>query len=743
MAITSITLHIRGMHCASCAVTIDKVIKNLKGVSEVSVNYANEQALITFDTDQTSEQEINKAIEKLGYSASMQDYKKELQDLEQQKQMREFKLKLVVSIVCSSLLMIISMVPFVPDWLHNKWLLLALATPVQFWVGARYYRSAWMALKNSSANMDTLIALGTSVAYFYSVFVVLFESMLQRAGIPPYVYFEASSTIITFIFLGKFLEIRAKQRTSSAIKKLMNLQPKIALVQRDGQWVKTPVEEVKVDDIILIKPGEQIPVDGVIIKGSSTMDESMVTGESMPVFKKERAEVIGGTISTTGSFEMRATKVGAQTTLAKIIVLVQQAQASKAPVQNVVDKISGIFVPVVIVLSVLSFIIWFMFGPQPAFLHALVSMVTVLIISCPCALGLATPTSIMVGIGRGAQEGMLIKGAQILQQAGNINVMIFDKTGTITKGQQEVKDLELAKESGFTKEYILSLIAAVEELSGHPVSIAVSTYIRDKQKIKSHVSEVKNLENISGLGIQANIDNHMVLIGSRKLMEQKNITLTDAATKCALDWSKEARTVSFVAFDNKLVAFFCVADSLRDGVGDTIILLKKMGVEPIMITGDNPISAKAVADSVGITKFFAQVLPEDKEKYVRDQMRNGRIVAMVGDGVNDAPALAAADVGIAMGGGTDVAIETADVVLLHSDIRLVAQVVTLSRATMRNIKQNLAWAFGYNILLIPVAMGILYPLFGITINPMIAGAAMTFSSLSVVFNALRLYSLRL
>ena len=743
MAITSITLHIRGMHCASCAINIDKALKNLKGVSEVSINYANEQALIAFDSGQTSEAAINKAIEKLGYSAATQDYKKELQELDQQKQMREFKLKLIVSIVCSSLLMIISMVPFVPDWLHNKWLLLALATPVQFWVGARYYRSAWMALKNFSANMDTLIALGTSVAYFYSVFVVFFETMLQQAGIPTHVYFEASATIITFIFLGKFLEIRAKQRTSRAIKKLMNLQPKIALVQRDGQWVKTPVEEVKLDDIILIKPGEQIPVDGVIVKGSSTMDESMVTGESMPVFKKERAKVIGGTISTTGSFEMRATKVGAQTTLAKIIALVQQAQASKSPIQNVVDKISGIFVPLVIVLSVLSFIIWFMFGPSPAFLHALVSMVTVLIISCPCALGLATPTSIMVGIGRGAQEGMLIKGAQMLEQAGGINVMILDKTGTITKGQQEVKDLELVKDSGFEKDYVLSIIAAVENLSGHPVSIAVTSYIRDKQKIKSHISEVKNFENISGLGIQAEIDNHKVLIGSGRLMEQKSITLTDVASQCALDWSKEARTVSFVAFDNKLVAFFCVADSLREGAKDTITKLKQMGIEPIMITGDNPISAKAVANSVGITKFFAQVLPEDKEKHVRDQMRKGRVVAMVGDGVNDAPALAAANVGIAMGSGTDVAIETADVVLLHSDIRLVACVVTLSRATMRNIKQNLAWAFGYNILLIPVAMGILYPLFGITINPMIAGAAMAFSSLSVVFNALRLYTIRL
>jgi len=662
-----------------------------------------------------------------------------LQEQHKKKENRLFQIKLIVSIICSIILMFISMAPFVPNWLYNKWIMLLLATPVQFWVGAHYYQSAWQGLKNLSANMNTLIALGTSVAYFYSVFVVLFEQQLKQAGIPPYVYFEASATIITFIFLGQYLEHIAKQRTFRAIKKLINLQPKIATVHKNGEWVQIPTEQVKVRDIILIKPGDQIPIDGVIVKGSSSVDQSMVTGESMPVFKKEEDEVIGGTISATGSFEMQATKVGAQTMLARIIAMVQQAKASKAHVQNIVDKIAGIFVPSVIILSVITFIVWFIFGPEPAFLHALISMVTVLIISCPCALGLATPTSIMAGIGRGAQEGILFKSAQVLEQVGEINVMILDKTGTITKGEQEVKSFEFAENINFTKEYILSLIAAVEELSGHPVSIAVNKYIQEKEKIKPHTSDVKNLENISGLGIQAEIDNHLVLIGSGKLMDQKNIKLTDVASQCALDWSKEARTVSFIAFDNKLVGFFCVADSLRKGARETIEKLKAMNIEPIMITGDNPISAKAVADSVGITKFFAQVLPEDKEKYVREYMRNKYSVAMVGDGVNDAPALAAADIGIAMGSGTDVAIETADVVLLHSEITLVICVITLSGAVMRNIKQNLVWAFGYNILLIPVAMGTLYPLFGITINPMLAGAAMAFSSLSVVLNALRLY----
>lgn len=746
----SIELTIGGMHCASCTLSIEKVVQSMPGVSSINVNYANNQAFISFDDTQVSKKELITAIKGLGYTVIEPAKRERISAhehgaaLDSAHELRILKIQLVVGSILSAFLVIGAMVPFAPALLKNKLFMLLLATPVQFWLGWRYYASSWRSLKNRMANMDLLIALGTSVAYFYSVFVVLFESAFIKAGLPVHVYFETSSAIITLILLGNFLETRARGRTSQAIRKLIALQPQQARVLRytDDQkkeWIQIPVEQVKEGDIFLVKPGEKIAVDGIIVQGESVIDESMVTGESMPVTKKEGAEVVGATIASSGSLEVKATKIGGETMLARIIELVKHAQSSKARVQKFVDTVSSYFVPAVVVAACVTAPIWFFFGPEPAFLHAVVNTVSVLIIACPCALGLATPTSIMVGMGRGAQMGVLIKDAQMLEVAGSVNVVVFDKTGTLTEGKQVVREFNIVGDVPDEKR-MKAMVLSVEKLSNHPVSVAAMKYLEKDlaDKVIDYQLEVKKFEALSGLGIRAHVDGHEVLIGSRRLIEQQGISISQDVKTCALQWSKEAWSVSFVSFDKNLIAVFCVADTVRSEVKDVITDLAHMAIESVMITGDNEVTAQAVAKSVGIKKVFSQVLPADKEARIRSLMEQGNIVAMVGDGINDAPALAAADIGIAMGGGTDIAIESAGAALLQPDISLVPKMIKLSKATMRNITQNLIWAFGYNILLIPVAMGLLYPFFGITLNPMFAGAAMAFSSLSVVFNALRL-----
>ena len=757
MKIKLLDLMIADMHCATCAISIEKAIKKQSGVISVSVNYATDQALIEFDEEKNSQKNLIKAIEAVGYNVLPLHTGKEKKNMhgyhggdkkEGSKEFSLLKIQLSVSVILSFLLLIGSMVPFAPMFLKNKFIMWLLATPVQFWIGWRYYESSWRALKNRMANMDVLIALGTSVAYFYSVFVVLFESKLAAAGVPTHVYFEASSVIITLILLGKFLEIRAKGRASQAIKKLASLGSNEARVLRaDGdqkEWIMVSVESVKIDDILLIKPGEKIPVDGVIIFGQSVVDESMVTGESMPVAKNQNDLVIGATVNASGVLEVRATKVGKDTMLAQIIDLVKRAQASKADVQKFVDKVSAYFVPGVIVASIITVPIWLWWGPEPKLLHAVVSMVSVLIIACPCALGLATPTSIMVGMGRGAQEGILIKDAQMLEVAGKVDVVLFDKTGTLTEGKQEVKEFRFVSDA-LDKQQAQVEILAIEELSGHPVSIAVVEFLKKDMKdaMQANRFQVTNFKALSGLGVTGQVNGHIIIVGSERLMQQEGIEVPDGVQTCALDWAKSAKTVSFVSFDKKLTAFFCVADTIRPEVKKTVKKLRSMGIESILITGDNPVSAQAVADAVGIKTVFAQVLPQDKEFRVRELSEKGHVVAMVGDGINDAPALAAADIGVAIGGGTDVAMEAAGAALLRPDIFLIPKLIKLSQKTMRNISQNLIWAFGYNVALIPVAMGLLYPMFGILLSPMFAGAAMAFSSLSVVLNALRLKNVKL
>lgn len=648
--------------------------------------------------------------------------------------------KLIISIALYVPILLGTIMPTFFPWLMSEWFFLVLATPIQFWVGSYLYQSTWRSFINHSANMNTLIALGTSVAYFYSVFVLFFQSLFVRAGIPAHMYFDVSAGLITIIFLGNYLEAHAKGVASKAIEKLLTLAPKKATklikdAQGEQQWQEVTLDRVDKEDILLIKPGDSIPVDGVVIEGESLVDESMVTGESVPVIKHVNSKVTGGTINKRGSFQMRATKVGSETLLAKIIDLVKRAQSSKAPIAKIVDRISAIFVPVVIIASILTFLIWFNVGPEPRLLYALVSLVSVLIIACPCALGLATPTSIMVGIGRAAQEGILIKDAQTLQMAGKISVIVLDKTGTLTKGAPELIHISFAEH--IDKEMqtnILRMIVSLEERSRHPISDAViRTFGQEYKNMK-----LQSFETMEGLGLKGQIEGHTVHVGSRRFLEQESAVINTTLDRQATSWLNDGHSVTYVALDKKNVVVFSVIDPIKKDAFDVIVRLNSMGISTVMLTGDTPEIAKIVAQKLGIKTFVAQILPPDKLKYIAQLQRKGKLVAMVGDGINDAPALAESDVGIAMGEGTDVAIETAAVTLLKSDIALVPKVITLSRATMRNIYQNLFWAFGYNVILIPVAMGVLYPVWGILLNPLLAGFAMTFSSLSVVVNALRL-----
>ncbi len=748
------TFLISGMHCASCAANIQRSLSKLPGVESATVNYASEMASIVAQSE-VADTSIEKTVAKLGYTAHLhgedasdvlaQDRAKELKDIQR---------KLAISIPLTLALLVGSMLPFAPEFLRNAWLQLVLASPIQLWVGWRYYRSAWSALLNRTANMDTLVALGTSVGYLFSVLVVLFESQLMMAGVEAHVYFEVSATIITLILVGKFLELRAKSQTSDAIKTLLNLQPQQALVLRSGKEVVLPVAEVVVGDTIIVKPGEKIPVDGSITQGETSLDESMVTGESMPVTKSVGDKVIGATVNQTGSIQMRAEKVGAGTMLANIIRLVREAQGSRAPIQMLVDTISAYFVPTVILLAVGTFLAWLLFGPEPTLVRAIVSMISVLIIACPCALGLATPTSIMVGVGKGAREGILIRDAEALERASKVTTVIFDKTGTLTVGKPVVQEYQWAPDSDnqlrmakvklpprtTAEDFISSLIYSIEKKSHHPLAQAVVTYLETKGATEL---DVEKFQDQTGKGVRAMVGGHAVLVGTRTLLEQQQVNLSDELQTLADAWRSKALTVVHAAVNGEEVAVLSIADAIRPASKQVVADLSALGVGVILATGDTEQTAQAIAQQAGITQVMAQVLPQDKEEKVRQLQQQGKVVAMIGDGINDAPALAAAAVGIAMGGGTDVAIESAGVTLLRSDISLVPKVLKLSRATMRNIRENLVWAFGYNIVLIPVAMGVLYPFFGWQLNPMIAGGAMAFSSVSVVLNALRLKRVRL
>ncbi len=720
-----------GMHCASCAKLIERKLRKTPGVTEALVNYGSESASVDFDPKASSLDQISQAVSDIGYKAVVaQEAEKtpdEIKEEAKKKELAELKIKVILSSLLSIVILAGSfLVPFPP------FLLLLFAAPVQFWAGYSFYQATWSGLRNRAASMDTLIAIGTTAAFGYSVLSL---------WLPTPTYFDTAAIIITLILLGRYLEAKAKAHTSDAIKKLLGLQAKTARVVRDNrdlpagrQEIDVPIEEVKVGDKIRVRPGEKIPVDGKIIEGSSSIDESMVTGESMPVDKKIGDLIIGGTINKTGTFLFQATKVGSDTMLAQIVNMVAEAQSSRAPIQRLADTVSSYFVPIVLMLAAATFVLWYDFG---SFAQAFTNMIAVLIIACPCAMGLATPTAIMVGVGRGAQKGILIKDAEALEIAHKIKTIVFDKTGTLTKGQAHVTNIDFNEgidALGLSKDKITSIIPSVEHHSEHPLSKAIVSFFGN-QKFRP----VCDFLAIEGFGVRGTIEKKTVLIGNKKLMEKEKVMRCAELDKKADVWSKEGKTLAYVAIDKKNVALLALADTVKDEARETVEHLKRMHIQTWMITGDNEATAQTIAKHVGITNVLANVLPNEKAEKVRT-LKN---VAFVGDGINDAPALAAADVGIAMGSGTDVAIETAGITLLNKDLRSVVTAFTLSRTTISVIKQNLIWAFGYNVILIPVAMGILYPFTKILLNPALAAFAMAASSVSVVGNSIRLKGVKI
>ncbi|WP_019156230.1 heavy metal translocating P-type ATPase [Robertmurraya massiliosenegalensis] len=725
-------LEITGMTCAACSARIEKGLNKLDGVANANVNLALEKATIEYNPTEIATGDLIKKVQDLGYGARAKEEGKETIDhreAEIQKQQRKFIFSLLLSLP-----LLWSMVGhfeftsfiYVPDLFMNAWFQLLLATPVQFYIGKQFYIGAYKALKNKSANMDVLVALGTSAAYFYSLYLSF--KMVGMDGHSPELYYETSAVLITLIVLGKLFEAKAKGRSSEAIKKLMGLQAKTAIVERNGEELEIPLEEVVVGDLFYVKPGEKIPVDGVIFEGQSAIDESMLTGESVPVDKMSGDEVIGATINKNGFLKVKATKVGKDTALAQIIKVVEEAQGTKAPIQRLADKISGVFVPIVVGIALLTFLVWYFVVAPGEFAESLENLIAVLVIACPCALGLATPTSIMAGSGRAAEFGILFKGGEHLETTHRITTVVLDKTGTVTNGAPVLTDILTSSD----EEEFLMLVGSAERKSEHPLAEAIVAGVKEKGIA---FKEVTDFEAIPGFGIRATVEGKELLIGTRKLMDRFEVNASKYFVEMeALE--KEGKTAMLVAVNHEASGLVAVADTIKDTSVVAIQRLKEMGLDVIMITGDNEETAKAIAGKVGIEHYIAEVLPEGKAEEVKKLQVNGKKVAMVGDGINDAPALAVADIGMAIGTGTDVAMEAADITLIRGDLNSIADAIAMSRKTIRNIKQNLFWAFGYNTLGIPIAaMGFL--------APWLAGAAMAFSSVSVVLNALRLQKVKL
>lgn len=722
-------LQITGMSCASCSAFVEKKLGQLAGMQSVNVNLAAQRASVVYDDQKLSIEQMIEAVEKAGYGAV---YHAEDAAFEQEKDAsyRKTFWQFVIAAVLTAPMILGMILSFCgmnnafTAFLHNRWTQLVLATPVQIVIGARFYRSAFHALRNKHANMDVLVALGTTAAYLLSLYNGFFSPMaahVGHGGMPP-IYFESSATILTLILLGKLLEAKAKGRTSAAIKKLIGLQPKTARVIRDGETVDLPVDAVQVGDVVLIRPGERIPADGVILSGNSTVDESMLTGESIPVDKQPADKVTGGTVNQKGALEVEVKQVGKDAALAKIIQMVEDAQGQKAPIQKVADRASAVFVPAIVVIALVTFFGWLIFGA--AVEQAILNAVSVLVIACPCALGLATPAAIMVGTGKGAENGILIKGGEALQRAGQLQTVILDKTGTITVGKPSVTDV-IGKT--MTAEEALALAGSLEKHSEHPLGEAIYQFAQNQGR--SFV-DMQNFVSKTGLGVAAQYDEKEVLLGNVRLIQQAGISL-HAVEDELVELEADGKTVVLLCMDNEIAAIIALADTVKPNARESIQTLHKMGIRTVMLTGDNQRTAEAIGRQVGIDEVCAQVLPNEKAQKVQQRMQAGEVTAMVGDGINDAPALAAADVGIAIGTGTDVAIEVASITLMRGDLSLLAASIRLSRQTMRKIKQNLFWAFIYN------AIGVPFAAFGF-LTPVLAGAAMAFSSVSVLLNALRL-----
>jgi P-type Cu+ transporter len=729
---------VRGMHCAACVGRVERALTGLPGVERATVNLATEQATVSFDPERTSFDALQAAVAAAGYElvpplpdqvpGAALDTEQSARDAEQ----RYEKIKFIVGAVLSVPVLLGGMshiLPWVPTALRNPWLLLILTTPVQFWVGWQFHRGFLHDLRYRQASMSTLVSVGTSAAYFFSVAVTLWPHVFPAHSVT---YYDVSAVVITLVVLGRWLEARARGRTSEAIRRLVSLAPRTARVVRAGAEVDVPTAEVRVGDFVRIRPGERIPVDGVVTEGASTIDESMLTGESLPVEKISESKVYAGTVNRTGSFIFRAAKVGRETALARIVALVAEAQGSRAPIQRLADRVAAIFVPIVLGIAGLTFLAWWLFGPEPAGLFALTNAVAVLVIACPCAMGLATPTAIMVATGRGAERGILIRSAAALELLERVDTVVFDKTGTLTVGRPVVTDviaLPLTSE-----EDVVALAAAAEQGSEHPLGEAIVASAKERGLA---LPPITAFTTVPGQGIDARASDGHVLLGNRTLMDARGVDVS-ALVPRAQALAAEGKTAVYLALGGRALGLLAVADVLRPEAPDAVAALKRRGLEVIVLTGDARPTAEAVARRAGVEKVLAEVLPEDKAREITGLKAQRHRVAMVGDGINDAPALAQADVGIAMGSGTDVAIEAADVTLVRGDLRSVVGAIDLSRRTISVIKQNLVWAFGYNVVLIPVAAGVLYPLWGVLLSPILAGAAMAFSSVSVVTNSLRL-----
>ena len=748
------TLNIEGMTCASCSNFVERALSRTPGVQRATVNLASEKATVEYLPTQIDRVGLRAAVEQAGYAVhepvapAAASRLGTDDELAQRKAAAYVALKrrFWVAVVLAAIIMPLSMIMLWPALMQRvampvlNYVQLLLTLPVLFYSGREFFVSAWNGLRHRTASMDTLIAIGTGAAFLYSLAATLVPGWFMRQGLMPEVYYDTTATIIALILLGKVLESRAKQRTSAAIRALMNLQAKTARVVRHGQEVNIPLEEVRLHDVVIVRPGEKVATDGVITEGRSALDEAMLTGESLPVEKKEGDPVFGATLNKTGSFRFRVTKIGSETILAQIVKLVEEAQGSRAPIQRLADRVSAVFVPVVVLIAIATFVVWFLAAPEATRLPlALVNFVAVLIIACPCALGLATPTAIMVGTGKGAEQGVLIRNAEALEKAYQVNTVLLDKTGTITRGEPAVTDfVQLPSWGAFSKENeapLLAMLAALERQSEHPLAEAVVRYA-DSQNAPQLPSTA--FQAYEGRGAGATVQGQAVLIGNRRLLQEHDVAVAPEASEAAEKLLNEAKTVLYAAIGGQIVALFGLADTVRDTSGAAIRALQSQGLEVVMMTGDNPQTAAKVAEQVGITRYFADVLPQDKAAKVKELQAEGRTVAMVGDGINDAPALAQADLGLAMGGGTDVAMEAAGITLMRSDLNGVVTALRLSRQTMRTIRQNLFFAFIYNTLGIPIAAGLLYPFTGWLLSPMLAAGAMALSSVSVLTNSLRL-----
>ena len=764
-----VDLPLLGMHCASCAGRIEKALNGAEGVENSNVNYATTRATVHYDAQKTSPAALREVVQKAGYDAiiaeekpnieysndhmhggsaapstNIQDAETKAREAEYKSQKRKFLVALALTIPVAALAMGAHFLPSLHDVLNQTWRVwveMFFTIPVLFWAGREFYAGAWTAAKHRAADMNTLVALGTLSAFAYSVVATVAPQLLATSSTrvdmgtmnmngAPAVYYEVAAIIVTLILMGRLLEARARRQTGGAIRALMGLQPTTARVERSGIESDIPIQQVRVGDIVLVRPGERVPVDGRVLDGASSVDESMLTGEALAVEKQADDMVIGATMNKTGAFRMTATGVGSDTVLQQIVRLVQQAQGSKAPIQKLADRISSVFVPIVICIALLTFMAWFVFAPIENRLQmALLSAVSVLIIACPCALGLATPTAIMVGTGRGAQAGILIKSAEALETAHKLTTVVLDKTGTITRGQPVVTDIIT---SNFDENELLRLVASAERGSEHPLGEAI---VRSAQERGLQLSQPQEFGAVAGHGIEAQIDAHRVLVGNAKLMRERGLEIDESVAQSLAD---EAKTPVFIAVNERFAGVVAVADAIKDDSREAVSRLQKMGLEVVMLTGDNARTAQAIARQVGIERVLADVLPEGKSARIKALQAEGKIVAMVGDGINDAPALAQADVGIAMGTGTDVAMEAADITLVRGNLNGVASSIALSKATVRNIKQNLFFAFFYNVLGIPLAAGLLFPFTGWLLSPIVASLAMALSSVSVLTNALRL-----